>query len=373
MVSSDPLLRSLSQSHSLYLRIARNMSETRDIFLIDTGCRINEAIEELGKSKGFGIKVAKGFTFLDKDNLDRVPDSALRRETAGFTAVCLFVNKMIGKEQVKILKKNGIKLVLCCSAGFDNVPVEACRAAGIRGARVPAYSPSSIAEYAITCVFGLAKNIRRNCDLTKEANFSLQGLESLLLENKTVGVIGTGGIGRCFAEKISGLVGEVICFDKYPNRQWIKTLRNGRYVDDVDELFANVNVISIHVPLLPETRHLINEENLRKMKDGVIIVNTSRGEIISTHDLVVAIRSGKVGGAALDVFEGEKEFIFKNKNPGYENFPDLEELTAQGNVILSGHVAFYTDESIREIASKTIENLEGFLGKGKLDDRAFLA
>ena len=348
------------------------MTKSRDIFLIDTGCKLNEAIEELGKSRGFGIKVAKGFTYLDKDQPERVPDSPLRRETVGFTAVCLFVNKKIGEDQVKILRKNGIKLILCCSAGFDNVPVEACKAAGIRVARVPAYSPSSIAEYAIASVFGLAKNLRTNCDRSKKADFSLQGLKSLLLENKTVGVIGTGGIGRCFAEKMSGLVGEVICFDKYPNREWIKKLPNGRYADDVNELFANAHVISIHVPLLPETRQLINKENLEKMKDGVIIVNTSRGEIIATHDLVVAIRNGKVGGAALDVFEGEKEFIFKNENPGFRNFPDLEELTAQGNDILSGHVAFYTDESVREIASKTIENLEGFLGKRKLDDQAFV-
>ena len=340
------------------------MSESRDIFLIDTGCRLNEAIEELGKNREFYIRVAKGFS--------GVPDSVLR-EADGFTAVCLFVNKKISKKQVEILKDNGNKLVLCCSAGFDNVPVEPCKAAGIRVARVPAYCPSSIAEYAIASVFGLAKNLRRNCDHAKEANFSLQGLESLLLENKTVGVIGTGGIGRRFAQKMSGLVGKVICFDKYPNREWIKSLSNGRYVNDVDEIFANAHVISIHVPLLPQTRHLINEENIKKMKDGVIIVNTSRGEIIDTHDLVVAIRSGKIGGAALDVFEGEKEFIFKSENAGFINFPDLEELTAQGNVILSGHVAFYTDESVREIASKTIENLEGFLGKGKLDDRAFLA
>ena len=334
------------------------------VFLIDTGCRLNEAIEEHGRSNGIYVKVALGFS--------GVPDSVLR-EAAGFTAVCLFVNKKISKEQVAILQENGNKLALCCSAGFDNVPVEACKAAGIRVARVPAYSPSSIAEYAIACVLGLAKNLRRSCDRTKEADFSLQGLESLLLENKTVGVIGTGGIGQRFAKKMSGLVGEIICFDKFPNNEWIRMLPNGRYVNNVDELLANADVISIHVPLLPETRHLINEENLKKMKDGVIIVNTSRGEIIATHDLVGAIRSGKVGGAALDVFEGEKEFIFKKENVGFGNFPDLEELTPQDNVILSGHVAFYTDESVREIASKTIENLEAFLGTGKLDDRAFLA
>ena len=349
------------------------MEDKRDIFLIDTGCRLNEAIEELGRSKGFGIKVATGPVYQDKVHPEKVPDSALRKDTVGFTAICLFVNKKIGEDQVKILKKNDIKLILCCSAGFDNVPVDACKAAGIRVARVPAYSPSSIAEYAVASVFGLAKNLRRNCDHSKEANFSLHGLESLLLENKTVGVIGTGGIGRQFAEKMSGLVKEIICYDKFLNNEWIKKLPNGRYAKDVDELFAHAHVISIHVPLLPETRNLINQENLGKMKDGVLMVNTSRGEIINTHDLVEAIKSGKVRGAALDVFEGEKEFIFKNENPGFGNYPDLQELAAKDNVILSGHVAFYTDESIHEIASKTIENLEGFLGKTAIDNKAFLA
>ena len=350
------------------------MSESRDIYLIDTGCRLNEAIEELGRSKGFGVRVAKDHP---EGGLSRFlrssRDSALERETAGFTAVCLFVNKKIGEDQVDTLKENGVKLILCCSAGFDNVPVEACKAAGIRVARVPAYSPSSIAEYAVASVFGLAKNLRRNCDRSREADFSLQGLESLLLENKTVGVIGTGGIGRRFAAKISGLVDKVICFDKYPDQEGIKKIPNGSYTEDLDELLAEAHVISIHVPLLPETKHLINKESLAKMRDGVIIVNTSRGDIIATQDLLEAIRSGKVGGAALDVFEGEKEFIFKNNDGGFGNRKDLKELAAQDNVILSGHVAFYTDESIQQIASKTIENLEGFLGKGKIDDKAFLA
>ena len=159
-----------------------------------------------------------------------------------------------------------------------------------------------------------------------------------------MGVLGTGGIGRQFAEKMSGLVREIICFDKFPNNEWIKKLPNGRYAKDENELFASAHIISIHVPLLPETKHLINQENIEKMKDGVLIVNTSRGEIIATHDLVEAIKSGKVGGAALDVFEVEKDFI-----------------EYQDNVIISGLVAFYTDESIHEIASKTIKNLEGFL------------
>ena len=139
------------------------MAEKKDIFLIDTGCRLNEAIKELGESRGLGNKVAEGIAYTDKVHPERVPDSALRRDTVGYTAICLSMNKVICEDQVKFLKKNGIKLILCCSLGYNNVPVEACKAAGIRVARVPAYSPSSIAEYAIACVFGLSKNLRRNC------------------------------------------------------------------------------------------------------------------------------------------------------------------------------------------------------------------
>ena len=162
------------------------------------------------------------------------------------------------------MKENGNKLILCCSAGFDNVPVEACKAAGIRIGRVPAYSPSSIAEYAVASIFALSKNLRRNCDRTRKADFSLAGLQCVLLEGKTVGVIGTGGIGQRTAEKISSLVGKVVCYDAFPNREWIKKLPNGEYVDTVDDLLAAADFITIHVPLLPQTRHMINKDSFKK-------------------------------------------------------------------------------------------------------------
>ena len=308
-------------------------SSERKILLIDTGCcSLNEAIVEEGRSKGIYVEVA-----YHGNNMKKVSDYVLRK-AAGFAAVCIYENKEISKEQVEILKENGNKFILCCSEGFENVPVEACEAAGIQVARVWEKSPPSIAEYAIACVFGLAKNLRNRtalrCDRTNAANISVQELESLLLENKTVGVIGTGIVGQCFAKKMSGLVGEVICYDKFPNNEWIKELPNGRYVNNLDELLANADIISIHMPLLPETRHLINEETLKKMKDRVIIVNTSRGEMVSHGDLLMAIRSGKVGGAA-----------FHAVPPFHPSYNDLRELAAQGNVFLSGYLAFWpTDE-----------------------------
>ena len=287
--------------------------------------------------------------------------------------MCIFVNKKILPSQVDILKANGNKLILCCSAGFDNIPLEQVKAAGIRVGRVPSYSPSSIAEYAISSILALSKNIQKSYELTKEADFTIGGLQCILLEDKTVGIIGTGLIGKKTVQKISGLVKKVLCYDAYPANDWIATIPNAEYVE-LDTLFKEANIISIHVPLLPETRHMINKEAIGKMKKNIIIVNTSRGEIVNTVDLVEGLKSGKVFGVALDVFEGERAFMFKDMSQkGFVNHPELQELANMSNVIMSSHVAFYTDESIRQITEKTLSNFEGFVGKSDLDEKAFVA
>ena len=168
------------------------------------------------------------------------------------------------------------------------------------------------------------------------------------------------------------MIFKVVCYDAYPNQDWIKTVPNAEYVD-LDTLYAEANVISIHVPLLPETKHLINETSIEKMRQDVILVNTSRGEVVSTGCLVNGLKSGKVFGVALDVFEGEKAFMFKDMSEkGFENHPELEELASMDNVIMSSHIAFYTDESVRQITEKTFENFEGFL-KNDFDEKAFVA
>lgn len=337
---------------------------TKDLFIIDTRCHLNKSIEKAFKAKGYEVEVATAF--------EGVPDEILA-QAAGYKAVCIFVNKKISEAQGEILKSNGNQLILCCSAGFDNVPVDFCKANGIRIGRVPSYSPSSIAEYAISSVLALAKNIQKSYELTKEADFTIGGLQCILMEDKNVGIIGTGLIGKKTVQKISGLCNKVLCFDAYPSHDWIKTIPNAEYVS-LDELFKEAHVISIHVPLLPETHHLINKESIDKMRKNVIIVNTSRGEVVNTPDLVDGLKSGKVFGAALDVFEGEMAFMFKDMTQkGYENYPELQELASMHNVIISSHVAFYTDESIRQITQKTLDNYEGFTGVSELDEKCFVA
>ena len=174
------------------------------------------------------------------------------------------------------------------------------------------------------------------------------------------------------ARKISGLVDKVLCFDVYPDNEWIKTINNAEYTN-MDTLLRNSDFISIHVPLLPQTHHLINEEAFFKMKQNCILVNTSRGEIVEIPALIKALESGKLWGCALDVFEGEKKYIFHDQSKeGFRDHPDLGRLAMMDNVILSSHIAFYTDQAVDQITQKTLENFLGFVGKGPKDEKAFV-
>ena len=174
------------------------------------------------------------------------------------------------------------------------------------------------------------------------------------------------------AKKISGLVDKVLCFDVYTDDEWIETINNAEYTN-MDTLLRNSDFISIHVPLLPQTLHLINEEAFSKMKQNCILVNTSRGEIVEIPALIKALESGKLWGCALDVFEGEKKYIFHDQSKeGFRDHPDLGRLAMMDNVILSSHIAFYTDQAVDQITQKTLENFLGFVGKGPKDEKAFV-
>ena len=165
---------------------------------------------------------------------------------------------------------------------------------------------------------------------------------------------------------------QVICYDAYPDHEWMKSIPNAEYVD-LEQLLSHSNVISIHVPLLKETHHMINESAISKMKDDVILVNTSRGEVVKTFAIAQGLRSRKIFGVALDVFEGEKELIFKDMTrKGFENHPALQELSRKDNVIISSHIAFYTDESVRQITEKTFQNFKSFVQNESLDEKAFV-
>ncbi|XP_023344956.1 uncharacterized protein LOC111714140 isoform X2 [Eurytemora carolleeae] len=333
-----------------------------DIYLLNTRCSLTERIQREAQARGFKVKVSEESGVSD-ENL---------RGGKGFTAICIFVNKKIEARQVPILVENGTKLILHCSAGYDNSPTVELKAAGIRAARVPSYSPGSIAEYAIAQIMALAKNTHMSYVMTKKADFDITSLQCLLLENKTCGIIGTGLIGKKTAEKISGLVERVVCFDVYPDKEWIGSLRNAEYTD-LDTLFRTSDFISIHVPLLPQTHHLIDEDAFSKMKDDVVLINTSRGEIIHLPSLIKALESKKLWGVALDVFEGEKKYIFHDKSKeGFQEHPDLAKLATFEHVILSSHIAFYTDQAVEQITAKTLDNYEAFIGKVEEDKKSFI-
>jgi len=333
-----------------------------DLYILNTRCQLTETIRRAFEEAGLMVKVSTESGVSD-ENL---------RGAEGFTAICIFVNKKISPEQVEIIKNNGTKLILHCSAGFDNSPTQELREAGVRVARVPSYSPASIAEYAVTQMMALAKNTHMSYVMTKKADFEISNMQCILMENKTCGIIGTGLIGRKTAKKVSGLVDRVLCYDVFPDNDWIKTIGSAEYAD-LDTVLQNSDFISIHVPLLPQTFHLINETAFDKMKDGVILINTSRGEIVEIPALIRALESGKLWGCALDVFEGEKKYIFHDQSKkGFREHPDLGRLAEMDNVILSSHIAFYTDQAVEQITAKTLENYLGFIGKGSIDDKAFV-
>ena len=333
-----------------------------DLYILNTRCQLTETIRRAFEEAGLVVKVSTESGVSD-ENL---------RGAEGFTAICIFVNKKISPEQVEIIKNNGTKLILHCSAGFDNSPTQELREAGVRVARVPSYSPASIAEYAVTQMMALAKNTHMSYVMTKKADFEISNMQCILMENKTCGIIGTGLIGRKTAKKVSGLVDRVLCYDVFPDNDWIKTIGSAEYAD-LDTVLQNSDFISIHVPLLPQTFHLINETAFDKMKDGVILINTSRGEIVEIPALIRALESGKLWGCALDVFEGEKKYIFHDQSKkGFREHPDLGRLAEMDNVILSSHIAFYTDQAVEQITAKTLENYLGFIGKGSIDDKAFV-
>jgi len=333
-----------------------------DLYILNTRCQLTNAIQEAFEKAGYKVKVSTESGVTD-DNL---------RAAKGFTAICIFVNKKISERQIDILKDNGTKLILHCSAGFDNSPTNELKEAGIQAARVPSYSPGSIAEYAVTQIMALAKNTHMSYVMTKKADFDITSMQCLLLENKICGVIGTGLIGRKTVAKMSGLVDKVVCFDAFPDEEWIKSVGNASYTD-LDTLLRTSDFISIHVPLLPSTHHLIDEEAFTKMKQDVILVNTSRGEIVHIPSLLKALESKKLWGVALDVFEGEKKYIFHDKSKaGFRDDPDLGRLAQFEHVILSSHIAFYTDQAVEQITAKTLSNYKAFMGVEDKDEKAFI-
>ena len=284
-------------------------------------------------------------------------ENKLNKDTVSMAAccdaVCAFVNDSIDKTVIETLEKYGVGLIAMRCAGYNNVDLKAARGR-IKVVRVPAYSPYSVAEHAIGMILLLNRKLHKAYIRTRDHNFSLEGLTGFDLKEKTVGIIGTGKIGCTFADICKGFGMNIIGYDPYKNESFI-----GQYVS-LDELLEKSDIISLHCPLTKENKHLINDKTVEKMKNGVFIINTSRGQLIDTQSIINGLKSGKVGAAGLDVYEEETALFFEDYSEEVINDDVLSTLISMPNVLVTSHQAFLTKEALSAIAKTTVENIEDF-------------
>ncbi len=283
----------------------------------------------------------------------------------GYDAICVFVNDTVNADVIDALHSYGVKLIALRCAGFNNVDLKASQGK-IAVVRVPAYSPYAVAEHTMALILTSVRRIHKAFVRTKSFNFSLSDLTGFDLYGKTVGVIGTGKIGKIFINICKGFGMNVLAYDKFPDNAL-----DVSYVS-IDELFKNSDIISLHCPLTEETYHLIDKEAINVMKQGVMIVNTSRGALIDAEALLDGIKSRKVGGACLDVYEEESDFFFEDYSSHIVEDDTLARLISMPNVIVTSHQAFLTEEALENIAKTTIENIEAFFNTGNCENEVIL-
>ena len=305
----------------------------------------------------------------DRQYFDAVANSAsfrrryhefrLTAETAataeGAQAVCVFVNDRLDRACLENLHRLGVRLVALRCAGFNNIDVAAAKALGLAVVRVPAYSPHAVAEHTIGLLLTLNRKIHRAYNRVREHNFSLTGLVGFDLCGKTIGVLGTGKIGRITAQIFRGFDTEVLAYDPFPSKEWAR--EHGVAYTDFDTVLARSDVITLHLPLTADTHHILNDTTIGRLKRGVVVVNTSRGKLIDTTALIHHLKSGQLGGVALDVYEEEEGIFFEDRSGAVLQDDELNLLLSFPNVIVTSHQAFLTHEALSEIARVTSENL----------------
>ncbi len=273
--------------------------------------------------------------------------------TAGFDGVCGFVNDDINADVINSLVKNNVKILAMRSAGYSNVDLKAAEGR-LPVVRVPAYSPYAVAEHAMGLLLTVNRKLARAVTRTRDFNFSIAGLMGVDLHGKTVGVIGTGTIGRVFIDICRGFGMKVIAFDPYPAKD------SGIDYVTLNELFSRSDIISLHCPLTDSSYHILNEAAFSLMKKGVFIINTSRGALVDTTALLNALNSEKVRGAALDVYEEETDLFFEDMSGTIIKDDTLALLISNPNVVLTSHQAFLTEEALQAIAKVTLDNLDDY-------------
>jgi D-lactate dehydrogenase len=277
---------------------------------------------------------------------------------SGFKVICAFVNDKIDAELVEKLNRIGVELIALRCAGYNNVDIEACETHGISVARVPAYSPYAVAEHTIALIMALNRHIHKANNRIREGNFSLDGLVGFDMYGKTVGLIGTGKIGKCLINILLGFGCKILAYDKLPDRT-IAQMKSVQYVE-LGKLFRNSDIISLHVPLTPETNYMINKDSIAKMKHGVMLINTSRGGLVNTKDLIENLKTGQIGSAGLDVYEEESEYFFEDYSHAIIADDILARLTTFNNVMVTSHMAFLTKEALVNIVETTLDNIREY-------------
>jgi D-lactate dehydrogenase len=292
----------------------------------------------------------------------------LRLETAalarGFDAVCPFVNDELSAPVVQALAQGGLRLLILRSAGYNHVDLRATAAHGIVVTRVPAYSPHAVAEHAAGLVLTLNRKFHRAYARVREGNFALEGLLGFDLHGKTVGVVGTGKIGTVFCRIMVGFGCRILAHDPYPSAE--AEAVGVRYVG-LNDLFAAADIVALHIPLTPETHHLIDHAGLHRMKPGVMLINTSRGGLVDTRAVIEGLKSGRIGSLGLDVYEEEADLFFEDLSGTVIQDDVFARLLTFPNVLITGHQGFFTREALTSIAETTLSNATGFeSGKGEL-------
>jgi D-lactate dehydrogenase len=276
---------------------------------------------------------------------------------AGHEAVLIFVNDVADREVLEKLAAGGTRFLATRSAGFNQIDCEAASELGIQLAYVPAYSPNAVAEFTIGLILTLGRHIHEGHNRVRRADFNLEGLCGFELRDMTVGVCGTGRIGTNVVKLLSGFGCKILAYDEEPNEE---VMLLASYVDTRDELFRFCDILTLHVPLMPSTFHIIDAPALEMMKDGVFLINTSRGALLDTPAVVDALKRRKVGFLAIDVYEEESSLFFEDHSSDIINDDTFARLLTFPNVIVTGHQAFLTDRALRNIAETTVQSLSEF-------------
>jgi D-lactate dehydrogenase len=275
----------------------------------------------------------------------------------GFPAVCAFVNDQLDAPVLEALAAGGTRLIALRSAGFNHVDLPAARQLGLTVARVPAYSPHSVAEHTIALILTLNRRIHRAYARVREGNFALEGLLGFDLHGRTAGVVGTGKIGAIVAKILLGFGCRVVAFDLSTNPDCVAA--GVRYVG-LDELWAGADIVTLHTPLTPSTRHMVDAPTIARMKPGVMIVNTSRGALVDTAALIGGLKSGHVGYVGLDVYEEEEGLFFEDRSSLVLQDDVFARLLTFPNVVVTAHQAFFTAEALTGISETTLGNVSAF-------------